>query len=368
MRNILNEYIFEHYDKGHMRDYHKDHFLIRATNGDSNILNGYEEYFDQKLSADFSSSFIINLSFKLKALANIFSEDDVSNFITNQLAAGKNNYNQNQFFEALSEVQVLFYLGTFFGKIKAAFYEPKLGLGDANPEARFVLEDDTVVDVEVKTGQFVRTVNREKGKNGAIKPNMALTREDQIKLRKFCEENEIQLIFPRILKIKDFIESSAKKFEYPTTKRHYNLLFINWTYTDFPMCSVNEPLSIFCNTQNGIFYNNAAIDLIGLRRKDIDKISAVVLYQDNINTLLTTDFRFHFQNKTFKYLVNKVNHKGIDFSYLSENLSMNAHNTRFQVEWYPYDYHFGEGKNKLQEDFKKFFMSNFFDNKSSIFI
>lgn len=56
-------------------------------------------------------------------------------------------------------------------------------------------------------------------------------------------------------------------------------------------------MSIFINSENWLFYNDNALALIKNRdrknfinRNNLDKISAVVLYRDTLETLLYGDF------------------------------------------------------------------------------
>jgi hypothetical protein len=294
---------------------------------------------------DFSSTFLINFSIKLQICANIFSEEKIFDFVANQLSAGKKKYREEAFFEALSEINVLFYFCNFVSKIKEARYEPKQGIHGANPEARFIFENDVIMDIEVKKANFTSCVNLKKGEAGAIKPNIALTQSTKNELMQFCFDNKLQLVFPRVSKLGEFVKSAANKFQTPTTNKHFNLLFINWTYTDFPECGVNEPMSIFINTENGLFHNNNALSLIKNRhgeniidRNDLDKISAVVLYRDTLETLLSGDFRFHFKEQTFRLAFNRINNDKLNFKLLSDLLGMNPCNDGIFSVWYPFDY------------------------------
>lgn len=258
--------------------------------------------------------------------------------------AGKENYSEAAFFEALSEINVLFYFCNFVGKIKESIYEPELGVNGANPEARFIFENDVIMDIEVKKANFNDSISILEGMNGAIKPNIALTQSTKNELQQFCLNNKLQLVFPRVSKLGEFIKSAANKFQNPTTNKHFNLLFINWTYTDFPECGVNEPMSIFINTENGLFYNDNALELIKHRngrnifdRNDLDKISAVIFYRDTLETLLSGDFRFHFRERTFKFAINPINNKQLNFKMLSDLLGMNPCNDNIMINWYPFD-------------------------------
>ena len=49
----------------------------------------------------------------------------------------------------------------------------------------------------------------------------------------------------------EFINSATKKFNYPK-KNEYNLLYINWSYSDFPSNSFLEAWSLLTNKYNGL--------------------------------------------------------------------------------------------------------------------
>lgn len=312
-RNKLSEYIYSFYDKGIMKDYSDKHFLIRAMKGEIDIIQEYghilSDSFKRCQRPDFSSSFLINFSNKLHRCSNVFSEESMCDFVRNQLAAGKEHYREESFFEALSEINVLFYFCNFVGRIKKCEYEPK------------------------------------QGENGAIKPNIVLDQSTKASIIQVCEENKLQLIYPRVSKLGEFIKSAADKFQEPSSNKHFNLLFINWTYTDFPECGVNEPMSLLINTKSGLFYNDRALPLIRhkngtniINRSDLDKITAVILYRDTMETLLSGDFRLHFKERTFRYSINRINNTATDFDLLSRLLGMNPCNDDILCEWYPFDY------------------------------
>lgn len=343
MRSIGTEYLYSLIDKGLMRDYSDEHFILRALRNDPEIIKDYSRYIGNKsavslINFNFALSFIHNLSVKLKILSDIFPQNDMECFVKNQLAAGKNNYSDHAFFEALSEISVLIYIGMFGGRVKQALYEPNINCTGKNPEARFIFDDDIVIDVEVKMPNF-HNIDLSSIKYGAIKPNMALT-DFQIKeIKDFCHHNNLNLIFPRVLKIKDYI-NAAEKFSIPTTARHFNLLFVNWTYTDIPECELNEPLTIITNPVNGFFSNNIGINLCGINEEYRNCLSAVVIYRDTFDSLMACDFRYQFKRMSFRYIINDLFNTNLEYNLLSKALGMNPCNTSVYTEWYPYDYIF----------------------------
>ena len=115
------------WEKGIFDDYSEQHFIIRAINND---VSYFKELFLRKNikeinPASFPWNFIANLNVKVINLMHCFGNDVIENFFRNQFAAGKNNYNENQFFEALSEFYLLAYFANFGpAKLTEAIYEP----------------------------------------------------------------------------------------------------------------------------------------------------------------------------------------------------------------------------------------------------
>lgn len=355
--NIITKFLFSLQAEGLMEDYSDKHFLIRAMNGDPDIISKYTDFIGDTsttgLNPDFSSSFLMNISSKLQKFSKIIPGSGFKKFVQDRLSAGKDKYEEHTFFEVLSEINVLNYVGTFAGVYKEIKYEPPLR-GEANPEVRFILEDNTIIDVEVKMGNFTKPL--EIGKAGTIKPNIPITDKEKHDFKQFCQENDLAMMFPRILKVGDFIRSAASKFETPTSNKHFNVLFINWTYTDIPKCGLNEPLSIFINTKNGIFVNDEGITSCKIKADERNSVSAVVLYRDSFDSLLSGDFRYHFCGPTFRYLVNDLYNQGLEYKHLSNALHMNPYNISELVDWFPYDYVFTpEAPPDLNEKCRDFF-------------
>lgn len=349
-RNEINEYIFSLYDKGVMAGYAPDHLLIRALYDDSSVFYKYLNVLSAvttDANTSFAWTFIANLSIKLKGCADFFENGHkhIEAFVKNQLAAGKSQYCERAVFEALSEINILVYLIMCFkGKAKEAIYEPQQNSGGANPEARFILEDGTIVNVEVKKGNFPKIVSVDPNTVGVVKPNIPLNIKQSSELEEFCKKNNIHLLYPSVAKMGDFIASAGKKFSSSASHNYYNILFLNWTYTNFQDYWANEPVCFFINPINGFFQNHNALPLVTNRKgkeiiskSDIDKLSAVIIYKDPLETILFTDFRYTFQRPSYRYLVNLKN-KLLDFNKLSTLLHMSPYNTTALYEWSPIDY------------------------------
>ena len=229
------------WEKGWFDSYSEDHFLIRA------IENRLEEFIGEKQlienninqynivkngSIDYSKfayNFCINLSTKIDALKKYFGEEQIKNFVINQLSAGKEHYNEDCFFEALSEISILSFLSRH--DWTHYFYEPILNQSNnKNPEARFEFNSDDYelkVNVEVKAPAFPH-INHDTEK--IIIPTILLSKEGRYKVKEYCNSNGLVYLDPRILKLRDFLNSATDKFLVPD-ENEYNLLYINWSYS-----------------------------------------------------------------------------------------------------------------------------------------
>lgn len=290
-------------EKGIFDDYSERHFIIRAINND---VSYFKELFLRKNIKDinptsFPWNFIANLNVKTINLMHCFGNDVIENFFRNQFAAGKNNYNENQFFEALSEFYLLAYFANFGpAKLTEAIYEPRLVDSDKNPEARFVYGNDVVLDIEIKTPNFP---DRDLSENFII-PTYLLNDKGRKKLSDFCNNNDINCHMPRVLKIKDFMNYAGEKFADISSKNHINLLIINWSSTDLSETELFEPTTLLCNSKNGLFRNKDVALKLGISEEALSKISAIFFYILPEGCLLFNDFRYLFATKQYKIIVN----------------------------------------------------------------
>lgn len=339
------EYILTLKKNGLMDEYSDNHILIKAMRGEFDYFYKYPHLGQESISKserDLATTFLMNFSPKLQYLSRIFNDADFNKFIKNQLSAGKDNYSEEQFFRAASEINVLKFLSSFCGKLKRGSYEPRLREGDTNPEARLEFENDIIFDVEVKTPGFTDQFVIPEGKDILLKPNVIISNESRNKLKDYCDEKNIYLIWPNILKLKNFIESAASKFENVKGENHFNLLFINWTYTSFPEWELNEPLYLLTNPISGLLHNKKAQEIIGLDNDCMNKISAIVLYRDTFDTLISQDFLYHFKHNSFKLILNENLRENNNFDLLCESLKMNPYDPGLFVKWIHSEYAFRE--------------------------
>lgn len=315
----LCAFIATAWENGWFDEYSDDHFLIKAIEGrltsfvgiDQMIENNinYQGIVDEDGNVDvkpFCINFCINFSLRMQSLASVFGADSIINFIKNQMSAGKANYNEDYFFEALSEVSIL----TFYarrGAWKQALYEPpvKKGENNKNPEASFSGDlccktveskgensvQSFVVNIEVKSPAFPHdTHSREK----ILIPAVLLTKEGREIVRNSCESCGVKYLDPRVLKIVDFLNSAACKFSIPQ-RNEFNLLYINWSYRDFPSNSYLEAWSLLTNEINGILTNQKIGKELKVHNDVYEKISAVIVYTESLEGLMFSDFRYVWQ-------------------------------------------------------------------------
>lgn len=278
------------WEEGWLDEYSNEHFLIKALEG---RLVDYPRLYSLPSSMSamypiredtFQLNFCMNFSAKIKGLLSLFGEPGMERFFKDQLSAGKDNYDEDQFFRALSEVSVLCF---FAANAKSGEYEPKTN-GKKNPEARLVMNNDVIVDVEVKTPGFRDFKNI----IDIVIPTVLLDNEGRDAFLQYCDEHEISGHMPRVQKLKDFLNSAADKFEPVDHVNHMNLLYINWSYSEFEEEGYQEAFSLLANNSNGILtHKNIGLNL-GLKEEVYDKITAIVVYTESLHGLMFGEFRF----------------------------------------------------------------------------
>lgn len=339
----MKTYIDELKQNGYLDSFSENHFIIRALNNDCTYFDNISVYsnplMSEKSSLHIPSTFLVNFSQRLKGLSKHFGEDKILEFVENQLSAGKKNYSEAQFFRAYSEVTILSYFMILYGDtLFEQIYEPQLGYGKKNPEARLKFDDGVIIDIEVKTPGFPQPKKINKTKNGLLKPNVVLTDYQLNQLEKYCSKKDFDFQRPRVGKLKDFIVSACKKFENPIDEKHFNLLFINWTYNDFPELSLEEPITLLVNDASGIIENEKVLSMLGIDEAEISKLSGIILYKDNFENLITCDFRHHFIDKSVKLICNRKFNTKSDYDLLCEKLMVNPYNLNMNIEFFPVDY------------------------------
>lgn len=304
--DVTSGYIRSIWEKGWLDEYSDEHFLIRAIHHKlnsinwsaqlvNNNLNGFYTPIDEKGEIDydsFTTNFIMNLSNRLFSLDKCFGEEAMRQFVTGQLSAGKRNYDEDQFFQAMSEIEILSFFATRCSWT-STIYEPPLGENNSNPEASFEFVDNgyrVKFNVEVKTPKFL---NPTETTEHLVLPCVLLSNDGRKKIKELCEANRVNYKDPRVTKLVDFINSAAKKFKVPE-KNEFNLLYINWSYSDFPSYGFLEAWTLLSNELNGIITNPSIGKNLNFREPICDdaykKITAIIVYTSSLDQLMFSDF------------------------------------------------------------------------------
>lgn len=304
----LCNYLKECWEQGLFDEYSDEHFIVKAIENRLTTFVGFNQMLENEPNlhgivlskgiidnTSFNANFCLNLSNSLSCLASVFGKDKIEKFITDQLSAGKGQYNEDAFFEALSEISILFFYARR-AKWEQAIYEPPVNISGSvkNPEAKFVGNlclggSDSIrfsVNIEVKCPKFP-SLNSEK--RIAI-PTIMLSQRGRELVPEFCKNHDILYLSPRLLKLKDFLNSASEKFSVPK-ENEYNLLYINWSYCDFPSNSFLEAWSLLTNDINGILTHPDVAQRIGVSNDIFQKITAVIVYTEALEGLMFSDFR-----------------------------------------------------------------------------
>ena len=274
------------WERGWLDEFSDDHFLIKAI---ENRLFDYPKLFNiptiYPITKDsFQENFCINFSGKIRKMISFFGEKEIDRFFIDQLSAGKKNYDEDQFFRALSEVSVLNYLSM---NSKSGEYEPHTN-GKKNPEARFLCKNEVIIDVEVKTPGFKDFA----GIKNIVLPTVLLDEEGRGIFLDYCKTHNLNGAMPRVMKIKDYLNSAAEKFEEVDHINHMNLLFINWSLSEFDESGYQEAFSLMAHSVNGILVHKELGISLGLHEDVYKKITAVVVYTESLQGLMFGDFRW----------------------------------------------------------------------------
>ena len=117
-------------------------------------------------------------------------------------------------------------------------------------------------------------------------------------MQELCAENNSKCIFPRVTKLVQFINSAAEKFAKPN-ENEYNLLYINWSYSDFPSNGFLEAWSLLTNEVNGILTHPEIGTKLPFKEpicsEAYEKITAVIVYTSSLDQLMFSDFCYAWQ-------------------------------------------------------------------------
>lgn len=298
-------YLKKMWERGWLDEYSEKHFLIRLLKGDDELIRStfnHEKYtFDDMFSYN-AETFLINFNFRIQQMSAFFGEKEIIGFIRNQLSAGKKHYNQNMFFQAISEIEIIRYFLAFGNSFeKKCLYEPTVSGSKCNPEARIEYEDGTVVNIEVKTPEFTDKVSR----YDRYMPLILLNDTGREKFEVACRQIGAHAIMPRVMKLKQFLNSAGTKFEeIEESENVYNILFINWSYTEIVLNGYYEACSLLYNDINGILKYPEIGYKLGIDEDVYKKVSAVFIYQCPDEMIIFGDMRYLFASRSAAFLIN----------------------------------------------------------------
>ena len=276
------------WENGWLDEFSDDHFVIKAI---EKRLEKFPRLFLQSdyysimypiTHDNFQDNFCINFSRKIVLLIKIFGEKQIEKFFKDQLSAGKKKYNEDQFFRALSEVSILSFYAL---RSNSGEYEPKTN-GLKNPEARFNCKNGVTVDVEVKTPGF----NDFDDIKDIVIPTVLLDKEGRTEFIDYCNAHGLNPAMPRVMKLKDFLNSAAEKFEDVDHIYHMNFLYINWSLSEFEESGYEEAFSLLANNINGILAHKSIGLSLGVNENVYERITAVIVYTESLHGLMFGDF------------------------------------------------------------------------------
>ena len=210
---ILCSFLKTAWTEGWLDEYSEEHFLIKAIENRLESFVGKEQLVENDLNlqgmilqdgsvdtAAFNRNFCLNFSNRMRFLTEKFGKEQIRRFMTDQMSAGKANYKEDAFFQAMSEVSVLSFYTGMLPRFQAV-YEPPVDEGcRKNPEASLTgtlrcrtddgsgVEKDRVVtiQIEVKSPEFPH--DRHEGEKIAI-PTILLTDQGRQEVKSFCKES-----------------------------------------------------------------------------------------------------------------------------------------------------------------------------------
>ena len=315
--NKLTEYIERLRSEGAFNEFSSDHILIKAIKNDDEAIKRFckwtpcDGFYEPN-----ALSFVSNFSQKMGYLSSVFGHNEIVEFIKVQLSAGKSNYDEKTFIQALSEIEILFFLIRWCGKVLDAQYEPRQNEA-RNPEAQIKYNDTIVINIEVKTPKFDE-LTIDDGFNGIIQPNVCLDRSNLDKFKKILSVNKFQINWPKVCKIKDFINSAVGKFNSVDHKTQFNVLCINYSCSPWNDVALDEPEALLLNPSSGILVNEKIRETLEISKR-IDNISAFIIYKTNSQSLLFTDIRTCLQRV---YLIPNPLCPNLDLEPLQQHLQL----------------------------------------------
>lgn len=88
--------------------------------------------------------------------------------------------------------------------------------------------------------------------------------------------------------------------------------------------SLFEPISLLCNTDNGILITDLAHNQLGIEKTALQKISAFFIYTIPEEVILFSDLRYLFRDWCYKFISNPyVKYDSVDVIYNLTGMAVN---------------------------------------------
>lgn len=296
--NILYNYLKEKWEEGWFDSFDDKHFIIQAINGSLSdfvgkgqmlYANRFCAYCDEN---NISDAFCLNFAPRLQKMEAVFGTDKIRNFVENQLSAGKEHYDEDTFFEALSEISILSFFSVRYDWTKV-LYEPPVNDSNAhNPEAAFIYDSEKFTlrcNIEVKTARYPHVIE-----DNVFIPTVLVNETGIKQLETLCNSYGMKFDGTYPKKLLGFIKSACQKFSVPESDE-VNILCLNWTFRNYKDNSFLEAWSLLTNKHNGLLTHPdkwGAFLETGESMPDLSKITAIIVYAESLDGLLFNDFSF----------------------------------------------------------------------------
>ena len=324
------KWLEEFAQEGYFDDFSEDHFIKRILREDGDLPDKFQTEIFQICKRDNSNrvkidaiSFYASFSARLSNMLNLFDENDIKKFVEAQLSAGKDKYNEDTFFQAISEITCINYVANIVPESNDIYveYEPTTN-GKKNPEARIISGEKNLdkfrYDIEVKTPVF-KGIQLDSNKK-YLKVNIPLSDKNRDIVQGMADQYDYNVIWPNFYKIKDFINSAGSKFIEPTSVEDINILFINWTFINPKESKIMEPCALLMNEKNGLLRNNKYHNIVGIDEDMLKKISAIVIYCDNYDSFMGQNLLNAIHSGLCKIIYNNQFCQFVDKSKISNEL------------------------------------------------
>ena len=187
---------------GAFDEYSDDHFIIRAFNEDLEYFRRFfETHYMQMTYASapyatiehFPTNYVINFENAIRALVSAFGYDKIRRFVTDQLSAGKENYDEEVFFAALSEIHILAFF-CVYGGMSSVMSEPMEF--DKNGKIKIAKEpiDIIYIDPPYDTDYLIKSLQiLQKSEFVSEETKIILETDNENRILKYIEDLEFEI-------------------------------------------------------------------------------------------------------------------------------------------------------------------------------